>query len=66
MELNSNPYIVYPSSKIPDLSGNISICRGPLVYCAEGVDNEKEITGLFILKNTEIKIQDPKMELLLY
>ena len=60
LELNSNPYIVYPSSKIPDLSGNISICRGPLVYCAEGVDNEKEITGLFILKNSEIKIQDPQ------
>ena len=60
LELNSNPYIVYPSAKIPDLSGNISICRGPLVYCAEGVDNEKEITGLFILKNNEIKIQDPQ------
>ena len=60
LELNSNPYIVYPSTKIPDLSGNISICRGPLVYCAEGVDNEKEITGLFILKNNEIKIQDPQ------
>jgi len=58
LELNSNPYIVYPSSKIPDLSGNISICRGPLVYCAEGIDNEKEITGLSILKNGEIKIQD--------
>ena len=58
LELNSNPYIVFPSSKIPDLSGNVAICRGPLVYCAEGIDNEKEITGLFVLKNGEIKVED--------
>ena len=58
IELDSNPYIVYPSSKIPDLSGQVAVCRGPLVYCAEGVDNKKEITGLFIKKNPgEIKIQ---------
>ena len=58
LELDSNPYIVFPSAKIPDLSGQIAICRGPLVYCAEGVDNKKEITGLHILKNvSDIKIQ---------
>ena len=58
LELYSMPYIVYPSSKIPDLSGQIAVCRGPLVYCAEGVDNKKEITGLFISKNPgDIKIQ---------
>jgi hypothetical protein len=58
IELDSNPYIVYPSSKIPDLSGQIAICRGPLVYCAEGIDNKEEITGLFILNNTSnIKTQ---------
>ena len=57
-ELYSRPYIVYPSAKIPDLSGQIAVCRGPLVYCAEGVDNKKEITGLFIYRNPEnIKIR---------
>ena len=50
-ELDSNPYFVYPSPKIPDLSGQIAVCRGPLVYCAEGIDNKEEITGLFIKKN---------------
>jgi DUF1680 family protein len=48
IELYSKPYIVYPSAKIPDLSGQIAVCRGPLVYCAEGIDNKTEITGLFI------------------
>jgi len=58
IELDINPYIVYPSSKIPDLSGQVAVCRGPLVYCAEGVDNKNEITGLFINKNPgEIKMK---------
>ncbi len=57
IELDSNPYIVYPSAKIPDLSGQIAVCRGPIVYCAEGVDNKDEVTGLFITKYpTEIKV----------
>ena len=57
IELDSNPYIVYPSAKIPDLSGQIAVCRGPIVYCAEGVDNKNEVTGLFITKYpTEIKV----------
>ena len=57
IELTSSPYIVYPSPKIPDLSGQIAVCRGPLVYCAEGFDNKKEITGLFISKNVgEFKV----------
>ena len=61
VELDSNPYIVYPSSKIPDVSGQIAICRGPLVYCAEGIDNQDEITGLFILLNPE-KIQTKELD----
>ena len=57
IELDSNPYIVYPSAKIPDLSGQIAVCRGPIVYCAEGVDNKDEVIGLFITKYpTEIKV----------
>ena len=54
IELDSAPYFVFPSPKIPDLSGQIAICRGPLVYCAEGIDNKDEITGLFIQKNSGI------------
>lgn len=50
-EFDSNPYRVFPSSKIPDLAGQVAICRGPIVYCAEGIDNKEEITGLFIKKN---------------
>ena len=48
MRLDRSPYFVYPSSRIPDLSGQVAVCRGPLVYCAEGQDNKEDILGLSI------------------
>ena len=48
MRLDRSPYFVYPSSRIPDLSGQVAVCRGPLVYCAEGLDNKEDILGLSI------------------
>lgn len=46
LTLDSTPYFVYPSSKIPDLSGQVALCRGPFVYCAEGVDNKDDVLSL--------------------
>ena len=46
LSLDSTPYFVYPSPKIPDLSGQVALCRGPFVYCAEGVDNKDDILSL--------------------
>lgn len=56
--LDENPYFVYPSAKIPDLSGQIAVCRGPLVYCAEGIDNDDNVLGLSINESGKIKIED--------
>ncbi len=39
LKLDSLPYYVYPSNKIPELTGSVALCRGPLVYCFEGSDN---------------------------
>ena len=44
--MDSTPYFVYPSPKIPDLSGQVALCRGPFVYCAEGVDNGGDVLSL--------------------
>lgn len=46
LKLDSSPYFVYPSPKIPDLSGQVALCRGPFVYCAEGVDNGGDVLNL--------------------
>lgn len=44
--LDDRPYFVYPSAKIPKLTGSAAVCRGPLVYCFEGVDNEGDVLSL--------------------
>ena len=38
--------VIYPSAKIPDLSGTAALSRGPLVYCFEGVDNDGSVLDL--------------------
>ncbi len=48
LELSDEPYYVYPSAKVPDLSGQAAVCRGPLVYCFEGVDNDGDVLSLSI------------------
>lgn len=50
--LDSTPYFVYPSVKIPRLTGCAAICRGPLVYCFEGVDNGGRVTNLSLIAGT--------------
>ena len=37
--LDDAPHFVYASNKIPRAAGMVSLRRGPLVYCFEGVDN---------------------------
>lgn len=37
---------IYCSSKVSANAGQVAIQRGPLVYCAEGVDNDSDVLGL--------------------
>ncbi len=39
IKLDDAPHFVYASSRIPRAAGMVSLRRGPLVYCFEGVDN---------------------------
>ena len=39
LKLQDKINVIYPSTKIPDLSGTVALSRGPLIYCFEGVDN---------------------------
>ena len=64
MKLDSNPYFAYPSTKIPDLNGNVAICRGPLVYCMESVDNNEDILSLCVNTNGKIKVLPFEQDLL--
>lgn len=64
LKLDSNPYFVYPSTKIPDLNGNVAICRGPLVYCMESVDNNEDILSLCVNPKGKIKVLPFEQDLL--
>lgn len=46
IKLEDKIKVVYPSAKIPDLSGSAAVTRGPLVYCFEGVDNGGRVLDL--------------------
>ncbi len=39
IKLDDAPHFVFASSRIPRAAGMVSLRRGPLVYCFEGVDN---------------------------
>lgn len=44
--LDSEPYYIYASARVPRLSGAVAIARGPLVYCFEGIDNDGDVLGI--------------------
>ena len=46
LSLDDAPRYVYPSVRIPRLTGCAALCRGPLVYCFEGVDNGGDVLSL--------------------
>lgn len=62
--LNDKPYFVYASSKVPRLTGYTAVCRGPLVYCFEGVDNDGDVLSLRLKKNGNIAVSKYKNNLL--
>ena len=41
---------IFPSSRIAADSGRVAFMRGPLVYCAEGPDNDGDVVGLRVQK----------------
>ncbi len=53
--LDETPYYVYASSKVPALTGKTAVCRGPLVYCFEGADNEGDVLSLSLVRGSQLK-----------
>ncbi len=46
MYLNMSPRYCYANSMVASDSGKAAVMRGPLVYCAEGMDNDGDVIGL--------------------
>lgn len=58
LTLDQTPRFQYASSKIPALTGKTAVCRGPLVYCFEGIDNEKDVLSLFLKHDGKLTVSE--------
>lgn len=58
VELDMSVKHVYASSNVSDNSGKTALSRGPLVYCAEGVDNDGDVLSLSLKKNGSVTVSD--------
>ncbi len=59
LTLDGTPRFCYPSGKIPALTGKISLCRGPLVYCFEGADNGGDVRTLSLKADSAPTVLSP-------
>ena len=49
------------ATDILDNNGKIAVQRGPVVYCAESVDNGEALGDLFVLSDGEFKVLDDEL-----
>ena len=61
--LDMEPKRYYANPMITADSGFVAIQRGPLVYCAEGVDNEEDIFSLRLPADGAIEVKEMTSEL---
>lgn len=62
--LDGTPRFVYASPRIPRLSGTAALCRGPLVYCFEGADNDGDVLSLTVGTDQKAEVSEYEPELL--
>ncbi len=64
LTLDDTPRYQYASSKVPKLTGKTAICRGPLVYCFEGTDNDMDVLSLSLKRGGNLTVSDYQENLL--
>ena len=55
LTLDGTARFQYASPKIPALTGKTAVCRGPLVYCFEGIDNQGDVISLSLQSGCELR-----------
>ncbi|MDE6592336.1 MAG: glycoside hydrolase family 127 protein [Oscillospiraceae bacterium] len=64
IRLDDRGKFVYPSAKIAENTGCVAIERGPLVYCAEAIDNGGDVLSLRADDGSEIVVSEFQPNLL--
>ena len=54
-------YAVRANRRVHDTAGRIAIMRGPVVYCAEGVDNGRDLRSIRVNKNASFQESESNM-----
>ena len=49
---------VFANSSVSADCGKVALMRGPFVYCAEGVDNDKNVLDLYLKKQGRIEVEE--------
>lgn len=50
--------LIAANRKVHSAAGRVAVMRGPVVYCAEGVDNGSDLSAISIAKNAEFTVTD--------
>lgn len=58
LKLDDTSRFIYASSRVPELNGRVSLCRGPLVYCFEGIDNNGDVLSVSLKRNGKVDVSD--------
>lgn len=58
VELDLSVHKVYTSSRVSANTGKAAVQRGPLIYCAEGADNEDDVLSLSLKRDGQIAVSD--------
>lgn len=58
VELDLSVRKVYTSSRVAANTGRVAVQRGPLIYCAEGVDNGGDVLSLSLKKDGKVKVSE--------
>lgn len=64
LTLDGTARFQYASSKVPELTGKTAVCRGPLVYCFEGADNQDDVLSLSLIRGGRLQVSDFQDDLL--
>ncbi len=60
IELDMPVTCIAANRRVHSDSGRVAVMRGPVVYCAEGVDNGADIKSVLININPEFEVQEDK------
>ena len=61
LDLDMPVVMMRANSRVHDCAGRVAIMRGPVVYCAEGVDNGKDLKNLRISLDAAFTLGDTEL-----